>query len=264
MPVVTFLNRKGGVGKTSSCHHLAGTFAQMGKKVLLIDTDPQSSLTQGLLGPEETVALPASATIASIFAGEEPFPGQVIRTVAAGVDLIPGHDDAEDFDAPRPHKQPRESQVCLREFLSEVRDRYDYILIDCPPAVRLCAWAALAAADSLIVPLQVEDYGAQGIPKILDVFDLVREAVNPTLKLAGFLITMNNPRKAIQKAYEERIRGIYGDDVFQTVIPHATDFPEAVTARKPVCLYKPRSTAAKVMKALAEELEARMAVRSAA
>ena len=209
MPVTSFLNQKGGVGKTSCCHHLAGAFVQMGRRVLLLDNDPQASLTQGLIGPEETLALLPEATLAAVLAGDAPFPEQIIRKVCPGIDLIPGSDALEFYDNYPPERESLESQCCLRDFLAEIRDRYDHILIDCRPAVRLCSWRALAAADSLVIPLQAEDYGAQGVPKMLDSVNMVRAAVNPDLR-HGFVITMNNPRKSIQKVYEDTVRLTYG------------------------------------------------------
>ena len=160
MPVITLLNQKGGVGKTSTTHHLAGTLAAEGRRILLLDNDPQASLSQGFWGPVATAGLDPAATIAAIYAGLDPFPEQVIRPAGiAGIDLIPGSKRATDFNVPRPFEVPAEAQACLRAFLADVRDRYDLVLIDCPPNLHLCSWAALVASDHLIVPLQPEDYG---------------------------------------------------------------------------------------------------------
>src|SRR3954469_12185811 len=106
MPVVTFLNQKGGVGKTSTCYHLSGTLAHLGRKVLLVDCDPQASLTQGFIGPEGMRALPADATVAALYAGDEPFPGKVIRTVMPGIDLLPDSKHARKYNNAEPHLAP--------------------------------------------------------------------------------------------------------------------------------------------------------------
>src|SRR3954464_13786548 len=125
MAVITLLNQKGGVGKTSTTHHLAGTLAAEGRRVLLLDNDPQASLSQGFWGPVATAGLDPSATIAAIYAGLDPFPEQVIRpTGIEGIDLVPGSKCATDFNVPRPFDAPPEAQACLRSFLAEVRDRY--------------------------------------------------------------------------------------------------------------------------------------------
>jgi chromosome partitioning protein len=259
VPVVTALNQKGGVGKTSTCHHLAGTLALLGRRVLLVDNDPQSSLSQGFWGPVAARQLDPAETIAAIYRGDEPFPEQVIRpTGIAGVDLVPGSRYANDFNLPRPHETPYETQACLRAFLDGVRERYDVVLIDCPPNLCLCSWAALVASDCLIVPLQAEDYGAQGIMDVQDSVALVTAGPNPGLLLLGYLITMFNARKTVHKLYEQRLRELYGADVFATMIPHAADYPEAIAWRKPVALYKPKGAAAKAIRSLADEIEARL------
>jgi chromosome partitioning protein len=154
-------------------------------------------------------------------------------------------------------------QAGLREILGEVRDRYDLVLIDCPPNLHLCSWAALVASDHLIVPLQPEDYGAQGIIAVQDSVSLVRNGPNPDLSLLGFLITMIATRKTVHKLYEATLREMYKADVFATTIPEAVDFVEAIYQRKPVAQYKPRSAAAKTIRALADELFERLAARDA-
>lgn len=257
--VITMLNQKGGVGKTSTCHHLAGTLAQLGRRVLLLDNDPQSSLTQGLWGPDAARRLDPAETLAAIYGGDEPFPDQVIRPSGIdGIEIIPGSRAVNDWNLPRPFEVAFETQACIRSFLADVRDRYDFILIDCPPNLCLCSWAALVASDHLIVPLQAEDYGAQGIMDVQESMDLVRSGPNPGLSLLGYLITMFNARKTVHRAYESSLRALYRDAVFATTVPHAADYPEAIASRKPVALYKPKGASAKVMKALAEELESRL------
>lgn len=260
MPIVTMLNQKGGVGKTSTCHHLAGTLALAGRKVLLLDNDPQASLTQGFWGPVVTDGLDASATIASIYAGDEPFPEQVIRPAGIpGIDIVAGSRHATDYNVPRPHEVAPRTQACLRSFLAEVEARYDLVLIDCPPNLHLCSWASLVASTHLTVPLQAEDYGAQGLGPVQDSVALVTSGPNPSLRLAGFLITMFNARLAIHNLYDTLLREQYGPAVFETRIPYAADYKEAIAQRKPIAQYKPKGASAKAIKALADELLARIA-----
>jgi chromosome partitioning protein len=257
--VITLLNQKGGVGKTSTCHHLAGTLAQLGRRVLLLDNDPQSSLTQGLWGPDAARRLDPAETLAAVYRGDDPFPDQVIRPSGIdGIEIVPGSRAVNDWNLPRPFEVAFEAQECIRSFLADVRDRYDFILIDCPPNLCLCSWAALVASGHLVVPLQAEDYGAQGIMDVQESVEMVRSGPNPGLSLLGYLITMFNPRKTVHKAYESSLRALYGDAVFATTVPHAADYPEAIAARKPVALYKPKGASAKAMKALADELESRL------
>ncbi|HMB06722.1 MAG TPA: ParA family protein [Isosphaeraceae bacterium] len=259
MPIVTVLNQKGGVGKTSTCHHLSGTLALQKRRVLLVDNDPQASLTQGFWGPVAARQIAPSDTIAAIYAGDEPFPEQIIRpTGIDGVDLVPGSKRATTHNVPDPHLADSAVQTCLREFLGDIRDRYDLILIDCPPNLHLCSWAALVTSDFLIVPVQPEDYGSQGIIDVQESVAMVAAGANPRVATLGFLLTMINPRLAVHKGYEEMLRGMYAEAVFETTIPIATDFKEAIMQRKPVALFKPKGAAAKTMKALADELDRRM------
>jgi chromosome partitioning protein len=239
---------------------MSSVLAAAGRRILLIDADPQSSLTQGFYGPSATRQLPPSETIASILAGDEPFPAQIIRPSGlAGVDLLPGSRHAARWNLPVPHELDWSVQIALREFLSGVRDQYDLVLIDVPPNLHLCSWAALVASDGLIVPLQPEDFGAQGIADVRESIERVQAGPNPELQLLGYVITMIAARRAVHKVYETRLREMYGDAVFAATVPESVDFVEAIAQRKSIAAYKPKGAAAKAMKALGMELEARIA-----
>ncbi len=252
---VAMLNRKGGCGKTSTCHHLAGAFAKEGRRVLLVDMDPQASLTQGLFGPQATEDLPARETVAGLFDDSvDPDPETLIRPTAFDkIRIVPGSNALDDFNIPRP-QEAGDLQLALRSFLKEARGTFDIALIDCPPNLSLCSWAALLAADLVVVPVQAEDYGAQGIVYIQRAFDSALAHHNPRLRLAGYLVTMFNKSLGIHSAYDHQLRALYGDQVFRATVPLAKDFKEAVAARQPVGNYKPRSAAARAIQAVADEL----------
>src|SRR3954447_11726864 len=197
---IALLNQKGGVGKTSTCHHLAGTFSKAGRRVLLIDADPQASLTQGFWGPDAMRSLPRRATIAALFDdGIPPEPGEIIRqTDFTGVDLVPGSECLNSHNLPDPEDDPR--QVVLRDLIEEVRDRYDLVLIDCPPNLCLCSGSALVAGDGVVVQLQAEAYAEQAILGIERGVPRPCGEANPRLSLLGYLITMYNQSLAIHRA----------------------------------------------------------------
>jgi chromosome partitioning protein len=264
--VVAFLNRKGGVGKTSTCHHLGGALARRGRRVLLVDADPQASLTQGLLGPDLARELRPRDTIAALFGDEaDGDASRLIRPLAiANLALLPGSGALDKYNLPEPWRTGQD-QYLLRDALNDVRGDYDLALVDCPPHVYLAAWSALVAADGVVVPLQAEDYGAQGIASLQDSIDHVRSTANPRLRLLGYLVTMYNKSLGVHTGYDRDLRAIYGDDVFAAVVPLAKDFKESVMLRVPVSSYKPKGAASKAIDALADELVGRLASpRSAA
>jgi chromosome partitioning protein len=258
MPVITALNQKGGVAKTSTCHHLAGTLALMGRRILLVDNDPQSSLTQGLWGPSVALSVDPDETIAAVYSGEG-FAERIIKPSGVpGVDLVPGSVRSTRHNVPVPYEADWDSQVCLRSFLDEVRDGYDLVMIDCPPNLHLCSWAALVASDFLLIPTQPEDYGAQGLADVRASAAMVQAGPNPGLKLLGYLLTMVSPRRTVHQLYEERLRAAYGADVFDARIPEAADFVEAIARRLPIAMHKPKGSSAKSVAALAAEMERRI------
>ena len=259
MATIAMLNQKGGVGKTTTTANLGGVLAQRGRRVLLVDNDPQASLTQGLLGPELTASLPADVTIAAVYAGNVARPEQVVQPTAFnGLDLLPGSELAAEYNNGKPHEQPYETQVGLAELLGELSPRYDQILVDCPPNLNLCSWAALSAADWVLIPVQPEDYGAQGLPAVRRSIEMVRRVTNPRLRVLGLVVTMYQVRRTLHQVYVETLRQEYGAEVLTTCLPHAADLPEATMLRKPVVYHKPRGAAAKALVALADELEARL------
>lgn len=253
--VVSLLNQKGGVGKTSSCHHLSGALSAGGKRVLLVDNDPQASLTQGFFGPEAMRAASFGGSVAALYdPSYSAVPEAVIRpTGVANVWIVPGSVRLTHFNQ-LPADRWADSEFGMREFLAEVKDDYDLVLIDNPPNLHLCGWSALTASDGLVIPLQAEDYGAQGIVAVMEAVAAVRARTNPNLATLGLLLTMFDKRLGIHVAYERHLREIYGESVFAATFPLAKDYKEAVASRQPVSLYKPRSAAAKAIVAVGEEL----------
>ena len=259
--IVTLLNQKGGVGKTSTAYHLAGTLARSGKSVLLIDNDPQASLTQGFWGPQATREIDASESVAALFDPDTiAIPSALVRpTGIEGVSIVPGSRHLTPANM-RPPAEWAGSQMGMSDFVEEVVVDFDVVLIDCPPNLHLCSWAALVASDSIVVPLQAEDFGSQGLAPVQEAIAAVQAGPNPHLRLRGYLLTMFDKRLTVHVSYEAMLREMYGPDVFAASVPRAKDFIEAVAARVPISHYKPRSAAAKSIQAVADELIARLAV----
>jgi chromosome partitioning protein len=258
--IVAMLNQKGGVGKTTVSVNLGGTWAKQGRRVLVVDNDPQGSMTQGLIGPEATAALPASETIASIYSGTAQSAGQAVRpTGFPGLDLLAGSERAASYNNGDPHREPWERQTCLVDALGELSPGYDIVIVDCPPNLNLCSWAALAAADGVLIPAQPEDYGSQGLPAVRRSIEAVRRSINPRLRILGLVVSMIQPRRAVHQLYLETLRAQYGEELLGSMIPEAADLVEATMLRRPVVWHKPRGASAKALAALAAEIEARLA-----
>lgn len=259
MRVITLLNQKGGCGKSSCTYHLAGAFSARGLRVLLADMDPQSSISQGFWGPTDARGLDPEETMAALFPGNRPHPGQVIKqTGIPGVDIIPGSRAATKYNTPEPWTAPEDSQACLRDLLSEVSGAYDLVLCDCPPNLHLASWVAMVASDHIIIPVQPEDFGAMGIMDVHESIGMVRSVANPGLNLLGYMLTMVAPRKTLHQAFEETIRTLYGELVFKSRFLEAIAYAEAITKRMPIEQYKPKGQPAKAIREMASEILERM------
>jgi chromosome partitioning protein len=252
---VCLLNQKGGVGKTSTCYHLAGTLARLGRRILLVDNDPQASLTQGFFGPEGLRAIPKRMSIAAAYdPDDEPIAHSLIQpTGLDGVSIIPSSPALAKYNMLPPDSWGR-SQEGLKAVLGEVTGDFDLVLIDNPPNLHLLAATSMVASDAIVIPLQPEDFGAQGLGPVRAAIAAVQAGANPGLRLAGYLVTMFDRRLGIHLAYESKLREMYDMDVFTCVFPRAKDFVEAVSSRQPISHYRPKSAAAKAAKAVADEL----------
>ncbi len=258
--VISAFNEKGGVGKTTLLFHVAGEFARRGLKVLLIDHEPQHSLSNNLLGLATIRQLHSNETIAAIYddACEVPSSRLIHSTAFRQISIVPSCDALKPYNDARP-EEAGAKQVALREFIGDVKPQFDIILIDCPSNLALCTWASLTASDAAYSPTLPEDFGAQGTTSVRAMVDAVMSATNPNLRFLGFVLNMVDRRLSIHKAYERSLREHYGHRVFSTSVPHRVDFKEGVAARKPIAFYKPNSPAAQCIADLVDELTDRMA-----
>lgn len=259
---ICLINQKGGCGKSSTCFHLAGAFAEAGLRVLLIDADPQGSLSQGFFGSEFVESLPAEVTVAALL-DDGRFPAAdaelVHPTHCERIFVSPANQHAAPFNTPSPESGGL-SQYALREFIARQAE-FEIVLIDCPPNLYRCSWSALLASDGCVIPVPPEDFGTQGLRAVQQAIDEARR-LNPRLELLGHLITRSDKRLLVHRAYEERLRGLYGEQVLETVIPEASAFKVALVCRQPVQHYSPRAPAAVLTRKLASELLDRMAARN--
>lgn len=260
MTTIALVNQKGGCGKSSTALHLAGSLAAAGKRVLAVDADPQGSLSQGFFGSSWVETLEAGQTLAAAFVADRFAAPPVTATSVAGVSIVPANQTLARFNTPEP-----ETLGLAQHALAATLQRaglFDATLIDCPPNLYACTWNALLAADYALVPVPPEDFGTQGLRAVHEAIDAAR-TLNPRLRLVGHLVTRYDGRLLVHRAYDQKLRALYGSSVFETVVPEASAFKVALACRQPVGRYSPRSKAALAIDRLRDELLARIATQSA-
>lgn len=248
--ILSFVMQKGGVGKTTTSLNLGVVMAGHGARVLLIDLDPQANLSMGLGVNLDEIEYSIYEVLLN------PEQGTAFATVSmdSGVDVVPSTLALAGAELELAGKIGRE--ILLRKALQKTRAHYDYILIDSPPSLGLFTLNALAAADAVIVPLQVHAFAFKAMPQLEATIDLIRD-LNPQLTIGGIVCTLVDRRTNLSRVVEERIRQRYGDLVFKTVIPMNVKLAEAPAASKPIIGYAPESAGSVAYTALAQELEER-------
>ena len=258
------INQKGGCGKSSTCFHLAGAYATDGLRVLLVDLDPQGSLSQGFLGPAVVESLSPHETLALVFDEDAFFADRsaLIRpTEFEQIHICPANQHLARFNTPTPEATGMFQHI-VRQFLDEQASEFDVVLIDCPPNLYRCSWTAMVAADHVVIPVPPEDFGTQGLRAVHQTIEQAR-TLNPRLRRMGHLITRCDRRLLVHRSYEERLRDLYGNMVLDTVIPEASAFKVSLACRKPVGLYSPNTNAAKLTQELSREILDRVAQQTA-
>ncbi|HET9254426.1 MAG TPA: ParA family protein [Pseudonocardiaceae bacterium] len=250
--VVAVCNQKGGVGKTTSTINLGAALAEYGRRVLLVDFDPQGALSVGL----GVAAQHLHRTIYNLLM-EQGIPlDEVIRpTSVPGMDLLPSNIDLSAAEVQLVTEVGREQ--ALGRALRPLVPRYDYILVDCQPSLGLLTINALACADGVLIPLECEFFSLRGVALLMDTIDKVRDRLNPKLAITGILATMYDPRTLHAREVMTRVVEAFGDAVFDAVIGRTVRFPETTVAGEPITRWAPKSAGAQAYRALAREVIAR-------
>ena len=245
--IIAITNQKGGVGKTTTCVNLASALASLKKRVLLIDFDPQGHATMGS-GVDKKAAKPTGCEVLL----DETTLSEAVVKLEHGYDLLPGNGDltaAEVRLMPQPGREIR-----LKRQLEGVADRYDYVLIDCPPSLGVLTLNALSAAHTVLIPIQCEFYALDGLTQLLDTIKAVRATVNQSLQMEGLLRTMFDPRNNLGSDVSAQLMRHFGEKVFDAVIPRNVRLAEAPSHGQPILQYDRGSRGAMAYLALAEEL----------
>ncbi|QUI65227.1 AAA family ATPase [Pseudoalteromonas sp. A22] len=256
--VIAIANQKGGVGKTTTAVNLAASMAATKRKVLLIDLDPQGNATMGS-GVDKYADV---ATVYDLLIEEVPM-DQVITTETSGeYHLIAANGDVTAAEVKLMELFARE--VRLRNALETIKDKYEYIFIDCPPSLNMLTVNAMAAADAVLVPMQCEYYALEGLTALMDTITQLGKLVNPELQIEGILRTMYDPRNRLANDVSEQLKQHFGDKVYRTVIPRNVRLAEAPSFGAPAMYYDRASSGAKAYLALAGEMLRRKEKQAAA
>ena len=245
--IIAVSNQKGGVGKTSTCINLGAGLALKGKKVLLCDLDPQGNTTTGL-GIEKSSL---KKSIYNVLIEGEKAMNAVIDTGVDNLKILPSNIDLAGAEVELVPLKGREKR--LQKALAEIKGEFDYIFIDCPPAIGLITINGLASADGVLIPIQSEYYALEGLTQLMNTINLVKKALNPTLQIEGVLITMYDGRALISRQINEEITKYFGKKVYKTVIPRNIRISEAPSYGLPVMLHDKKCKGSVAYMELVEE-----------
>ena len=245
--IISFTNKKGGVGKTTTAINMAAYCADLGKKVLLVDIDSQGNATTGLGFSKSAL----KKSVYNVLIDDDSVAANVLPTQVKLLDVLPANVDLTGAEVDLVYKRNRER--ILKNALDKVRDEYDYIFIDCPPSLGLLTINAWVASDSVIIPLQSEYYALEGVSQLMNTIAMVKQHLNPRLQIEGVVITMYDGRALIAKQITAEIKKFFKNKLYEIIIPRNVRLAEAPSHGVPILLHDPKCVGARAYKALTEE-----------
>lgn len=245
--IISIFNQKGGVGKTTTNINLSASLGAIGKKVLVIDCDPQGNTSSGLgINKNIIVFSLYDLLIQDIKASEA-----IIKTEYKNLDIIPSNSQLSGAEIEMVHMDNREYK--LKKLIDEIKDNYDFIFLDCPPSLGMITINALSASDSILIPIQCEYLALEGVSQLINTYKLIRKSLNPDLSIEGVLITMYDKRTNLNKQVLDEIQKYFRGKVFNTVIPRNIRLAEAPSYGMPIVYFDVNSVGGKAYRALAKE-----------
>lgn len=245
--IIAIVNQKGGVGKTTTTVNLSAALAKKGKKVLLIDEDPQGNATSGV-GVNKT----QDRSTYDIIINETEFEDAIVKSSVKKLDVCPSNINLAGAEVELVPMMARETK--LKDKLENIKEKYDYILIDCPPSLGLLTINALTAANSIIIPIQCEYYALEGVGQLMNTVNLIKKQLNKELYIEGVVLTMNDARTNLSNQVISEVKKYFKDNVYKTIIPRNVKLSEAPSFGMPITTYAPLSKGARCYEKLANEI----------